>query len=75
VLYRLLSVSLTYPHYALANRNLGGEGVLEGLVGGWRNISISLIDLPSFLLSGGLQSNRGKLHYQSDRRGNTVQVY
>jgi len=30
VLYRLLFVSLTYAHYALANRNLRGEGVLEG---------------------------------------------
>ena len=29
----------------------------------------------SFLLSSGLQSNRETLHHQSDRRGNTVQVY
>lgn len=29
----------------------------------------------SFLLSRGLQLNRETLHHQSDRRGNTVQVY
>jgi len=32
VLYRLLFVSLTYTHYALANQNLRGGGLVGGLL-------------------------------------------